>query len=154
MPTQDEFWLRVKYSFFSALVFLLVTNPMTLKLLQNIFGGIFQQEGLTPKGYFIQVALFFLTVLALMMFPKDRWFPCTKSNHLMAFLFLEHRYFCMILRIQFTPTFHFRFGVSNCSNPKGWLCKTRVTAFHRLILNPLAIHISPVLHLFIITPIF
>ena len=72
MPTQDEFWLRAKYSFFSALVFLLVTNPMTLKLLQNIFGGILQQEGLTPKGDFIQVALFFLTVLALMMFPKDR----------------------------------------------------------------------------------
>jgi hypothetical protein len=62
----------MKYSFYSALVFLLVTNPMTLKLLQTMFGSVLIDNALTPKGYFIQVFLFFLIILGLMMFPKDR----------------------------------------------------------------------------------
>lgn len=58
----DELLLRIKYSFYSTLVFLLVTNPMTLKLIPT--------DG--ASGYFIQAALFFLIVLGIMMFPKDR----------------------------------------------------------------------------------
>lgn len=68
----EEFLLRAKYSLYGTLIFLLVTNPMTIKLLQSAVGGILQTEGLTPKGYFIQVVLFFLITLGLMMFPKDR----------------------------------------------------------------------------------
>ena len=61
----DELLLRAKYSFYSTLVFLLVTNPMTVKLLQSF--------GLKDSSnYFFQVFLFFLIVLGLMMFPKDR----------------------------------------------------------------------------------
>lgn len=56
-----EFWLRVKYSVFSTLIFLLVTNPMVVKLF-----------GTEIKGYFFQVVLFFFATLGLMMFPKDR----------------------------------------------------------------------------------
>ena len=56
-----EFWLRVKYSVFSTLIFLLVTNPMVV----NVFGT-------EIKGYFFQVVLFFFATLGLMMFPKDR----------------------------------------------------------------------------------
>ena len=56
-----ELWLRVKYSVFSTLIFLLVTNPMVVKLF-----------GTEIKGYFLQVVLFFLATLGLMMFPKDR----------------------------------------------------------------------------------
>jgi hypothetical protein len=60
----NELLLRMKYSFFSTLVFLLVTNPMTIKLLNiNIQSA---------SGYFFQVILFFLIILGLMMFPKDR----------------------------------------------------------------------------------
>jgi hypothetical protein len=70
--TNNETLLRMKYSFYSALVFLLVTNPMTLKLLQTTFGSVLIDNVLTPKGYFIQVFLFFLIILGLMMFPKDR----------------------------------------------------------------------------------
>jgi len=62
----------MKYSFYSALVFLLVTNPMTIKLLQAMFGSVLLDNVLTPKGYFLQVFLFFLIILGLMMFPKDR----------------------------------------------------------------------------------
>jgi hypothetical protein len=60
----NELLLRMKYSFFSTLVFLLVTNPMTIKLL-NI-------NTQSATGYFFQVILFFLIILGLMMFPKDR----------------------------------------------------------------------------------
>jgi hypothetical protein len=60
----NELLLRMKYSFFSTLVFLLVTNPMTIKLL-NI-------NVQSASGYFFQVILFFLIILGLMMFPKDR----------------------------------------------------------------------------------
>ena len=70
--TNNETLLRMKYSFYSALVFLLVTNPMTLKLLQTMFGSVLVDNSLTPKGYFFQVFLFFLIILGLMMFPRDR----------------------------------------------------------------------------------
>ena len=63
--------LRVKYSFYSTLVFVLVTNPTVLQLLQNLFGGILSHDSLTPVGYFVQIILFFLVILGLMMFPKD-----------------------------------------------------------------------------------
>lgn len=61
----DELLLRAKYSFYSTLVFLLVTNPMTVNLLQS-----FRLSDGT--NYFFQAFLFFLIVLGLMMFPKDR----------------------------------------------------------------------------------
>lgn len=61
----EELLLRIKYSFYSTLVFLLITNPMSLKLLKSF--------GLTDNNsYFFQALLFFLIVLGLMMFPKDR----------------------------------------------------------------------------------
>lgn len=63
--------LRVKYSFYSTLVFVLVTNPTVILLLQKFFGGILSNDALTPFGYFIQISLFFLIILGLMMFPKD-----------------------------------------------------------------------------------
>ncbi len=64
-------WLRVKYSFYSTLVFVLVTNPMMMKLLQDLFGGILQGGTLTPVGWFVQVVLFFVAILAIMMLPRD-----------------------------------------------------------------------------------
>lgn len=64
-------WLRIKYSFYSTLVFVLVTNPMMMKLLQDLFGGILQGGILTPVGWAAQVLLFFAAILAIMMLPRD-----------------------------------------------------------------------------------
>jgi hypothetical protein len=69
-----DFWRRVKYSFYSTLVFLLVTNPMTYRFTQSIFQGFIQilQNGIpTPAGYFIHATLFFFIILGIMMFPRD-----------------------------------------------------------------------------------
>ena len=68
---QVSIWLRAKYSFMGTLIFILVTNPMMLRLLQNVVGGILQNDSITPKGYAIQIFLFFGCTLGLMMFPKD-----------------------------------------------------------------------------------
>jgi protein-S-isoprenylcysteine O-methyltransferase Ste14 len=64
--------LRIKYSFYATLVFILITHPILVQLLQNLVGGIVQQGVITPNGYMLQIVLFFLATLGLMMFPKDR----------------------------------------------------------------------------------
>ncbi len=69
-----DFWKRVKNSFYATLVFILVTNPMTYRFTNNIFKGavtVLENGTPTPSGYFLHVVLFFLTVLAIMMFPRD-----------------------------------------------------------------------------------
>jgi hypothetical protein len=76
MATAQEldFWRRVKYSFYATLVFILVTNPMTYRFTQTMFQGAFTilQNGVpTTTGYYLHAFLFFLIVLAIMMFPKD-----------------------------------------------------------------------------------
>jgi hypothetical protein len=69
--------LKVKYSFYSALVFFLVANPETYKivdwLLGRLFGASFASGGgcPTPLGLFLHTILFFFVILALMMFPRD-----------------------------------------------------------------------------------
>jgi len=70
----DDFWRRVKYSFYASLIFLLLTNPITYSFTQTIFRGSFTviQNGIpTSAGYFLHGILFFLITLAVMMFPKD-----------------------------------------------------------------------------------
>jgi len=68
--------LKVKYSFYSTLVFFLVANPETYKMLQKVFGwmlgSLASSSGCpTTLGFFFSTALFFLVMLALMMFPRD-----------------------------------------------------------------------------------
>ena len=65
---------RVKYSFYATLVFLLFTSPITYRFTQSMFQGAFVvlQNGIpTPQGYFLHAALFFLTILGILMLPKD-----------------------------------------------------------------------------------
>jgi hypothetical protein len=73
-PTLD-LGLKAKYSFYSTLVFFLIANPLTYKFTQAIltpFQIIKDREGNpTTVGFFIHAVLFFFTILALMMFPKD-----------------------------------------------------------------------------------
>jgi hypothetical protein len=67
--------LKAKYSFYSALVFFLVANPETYKVIQKLIGGIFtvaSDSGCpTPFGLFFNTIVFFCVILALMMFPRD-----------------------------------------------------------------------------------
>lgn len=65
--------LKVKYSFYSALVFFLCANPETFKILFKLFGGALASSGgcPTPWGLFFATLLFFCVMLALMMFPRD-----------------------------------------------------------------------------------
>lgn len=68
--------LKAKYSFYSTLVFFLVANPETYKIIQWLFGpiiGTIANPGgcPTPLGLSIHTILFFFLMLALMMFPRD-----------------------------------------------------------------------------------
>lgn len=74
MNTQHEFLLRVKYSFYGTLLFFLVSNPITYRFTQQLFGTAIQilSNGVpTPAGYFLHGCLFFLLTLSVMMFPRD-----------------------------------------------------------------------------------
>jgi hypothetical protein len=68
--------LKAKYSFYSALVFFLVANPETYKILQKLFGGLVGEIASvggcpTPLGLFLHTVVFFFVILGLMMFPRD-----------------------------------------------------------------------------------
>jgi len=68
--------LKAKYSFYSTLVFFLVANPETYKVIQWILGrwvsDIASAGGCpTPFGFFLHTFFFFFVMLGLMMFPRD-----------------------------------------------------------------------------------
>jgi hypothetical protein len=66
--------LKAKYSFYSALVFFLVANPETYKVMQKIFGSFFTiADGGCPTafGLLFHTLVFFGVILSLMMFPRD-----------------------------------------------------------------------------------
>ena len=68
--------LKAKYSFYSALVFFLIANPETYKLMNSVLspfvGSLSSPVGCaTPLGLFLHTILFFFVILALMMFPRD-----------------------------------------------------------------------------------
>jgi hypothetical protein len=73
--TWNKFLLKVKYSFYSMLVFVIFANPETFRIMNSIFGKavpITSSTGLpTPTGFFVHSALFFGTMLGLMMLPAD-----------------------------------------------------------------------------------
>lgn len=67
--------LKAKYSFYSALVFFLVANPETFKVVEKILGGVLgaivTAGGCpTPLGLFVHTIIFFCVILALMAFPR------------------------------------------------------------------------------------
>ena len=68
--------LKAKYSFYSTLVFFLVANPETFKIMQSLLGGIVgtiaSAAGCpTPFGLVLHSLVFFAVMLGLMMFPRD-----------------------------------------------------------------------------------
>ena len=56
--------VKAKYSFYSALVFFLLSNPETYQLTRKLFGGAIAGEGGCPKslGLFLHMAIFFVIV--------------------------------------------------------------------------------------------
>jgi hypothetical protein len=67
--------LKAKYSFYSALVFFLIANPETYKFTQMIFGSMFTISNggcPTPAGLFFHSIVFFVVLLGLMLFPRDK----------------------------------------------------------------------------------
>lgn len=58
--------LKVKYSFYCALVFFLFANPETSYVLQQIVGSYSAMNGL-----FFHTVLFFITILGLMLLPSE-----------------------------------------------------------------------------------
>ena len=73
--TYHRVLLKVKYSFYSALVFFLFANPETSLILQRALGNyvtFIQPSGaLTISGILFNTALFFFTMLGLMLLPSD-----------------------------------------------------------------------------------
>jgi len=73
--TMNRFLLKIKYSFYSTLVFFVFANPETFRIIHGLIGSrvaIITAGGApTPIGFFLHAALFFLTMLGLMMLPSD-----------------------------------------------------------------------------------
>jgi hypothetical protein len=67
--------LKAKYAAYTTLVFFLVANPETYKLIQKFIGSfvtVASEGGCpTPSGFFIHTGLFFLVLWSLMLFPRD-----------------------------------------------------------------------------------
>jgi len=71
----NRVFLKLKYSFYSALVFFLFANPETSVVFQRFFGHLI--TFITPRGaptihgIFINTLLFFLTMFGLMLLPSE-----------------------------------------------------------------------------------
>ena len=71
----NKFQLKIKYSFYSMLVFVIFANPETFRIMNNILGKtipVATSTGLpTATGFFLHAFLFFATMLGLMMLPAE-----------------------------------------------------------------------------------
>jgi hypothetical protein len=67
--------LKIKYSFYSTLVFFIFANPESIRLIQSFVGGWFtfaSPQGVpTVFGLFGMGFLFFWTMLAFMLLPSE-----------------------------------------------------------------------------------
>lgn len=73
--TMNKLLLKIKYSFYSALVFFLFANPKTHDVLQQIlhrYITVTEPSGaLTVNGFFLSTGLFFVTILGMMLLPQE-----------------------------------------------------------------------------------
>ena len=67
--------LKAKYAAYTTLVYFLIANPETYKLVQKLIGGwvtVASEGGCpTPTGFFLHAGLFFFVLWSFMLFPKD-----------------------------------------------------------------------------------
>jgi hypothetical protein len=69
----NKFLLKVKYSFYSMLVFVIFANPETFRITNSMLAGTVTTSsgGVTAFGFFLHSGLFFATMLGLMMLPSE-----------------------------------------------------------------------------------
>ena len=65
--------LKVKYSLYSALIFFLVANPATFKVVNSIIPGLAISGCPTSFGLLLHTFVFFLALVGIMMLPKDKY---------------------------------------------------------------------------------
>ena len=74
-PNGLNYALKAKYSIYTTLIFFLIANPETYKIMQKFLGPwitIANEGGCpTPGGFFFHTALFFLVLWSIMLFPRD-----------------------------------------------------------------------------------
>ena len=67
--------LKAKYAFYSTLIFFLIANPETFKMMQSVLGWLFTVADSggcpTAPGFFLHTGLFFLVLWGVMLFPRD-----------------------------------------------------------------------------------
>lgn len=75
MSSSHRVLLKAKYSLYSALVFFLFANPETVRILHQALRGWVDvagpSGGLTLEGILLTTALFFVTMLGLMLLPSE-----------------------------------------------------------------------------------
>jgi hypothetical protein len=73
--SMNRFLLKVKYSFYSTLVFFIFANPETFRIVHGLIGKsmpVITITGVpTPAGFFLHAFGFFVTMLGLMLLPSD-----------------------------------------------------------------------------------
>ncbi len=65
--------LKVKYSLYSALIFFLVANPATFRVVNSIIPGVAVNGCPTAAGLLLHTVVFFLALVGIMMLPKDKY---------------------------------------------------------------------------------
>jgi hypothetical protein len=68
-----SFGLKVKYSLYSTLIFFLVANPMTFRVVNSIIPGVARDGCPTALGLFLHSVVFFFALVGIMMLPKDKY---------------------------------------------------------------------------------
>lgn len=63
--------LKAKFSFYSALIFFLVANPVTFRFTNSLLGGIAVNGCPTTFGFLLHTIVFFLISFGIMFFPPD-----------------------------------------------------------------------------------
>lgn len=65
--------LKVKYSLYSALIFFLVANPATFRVVNSVIPGVAVNGCPTAMGLLLHTFVFFLALVGIMMLPKDKY---------------------------------------------------------------------------------
>lgn len=63
--------LKAKFSFYSALLFFLIANPVTFKFTNSLMNGIATNGCPTAFGFLLHTVVFFLASYGIMTFPRD-----------------------------------------------------------------------------------
>jgi hypothetical protein len=63
--------LKIKFSFYSALIFFLVANPVTFRFVNSLIPGVANNGCPTAFGFVLHTLVFFSLSFLIMMLPRD-----------------------------------------------------------------------------------